>query len=74
MLKTKLVAAALAAIVVAGSLTAGVSVASAASATKPPVKLLTCKAPLVATPVKETVLGKVNTVWKCEAKPASKKA
>ena len=74
MLKTKFGAVAIAVAVALGSVSAGVNMASAATAsTKPPVKLLTCKAPLVPTPVKETVKGKTKTVWKCEpAKPAKK--
>ena len=51
--------------IVFGSLTTGVSIASAATPPKH-VKLLTCKAPLVATRVKETLKGKTVHVWKCE--------
>ena len=65
MLKSKFAAAAIAAAVALSSLTAGVSMASA---TTPPKhgELLTCKAPLVATRVKETKNGKTVHVWKCE--------
>lgn len=74
MLKNRLVALAVATAVAVGSLSAGVSVASAATATKKPaVKLLTCKAPLVATLVKETVKGKTRHVWKCEPPKAAPK-
>lgn len=72
MLKTKFVAVAIAAAVAVGSLTTGASIASAATPPKH-VKLLTCKAPLVATRVKETVKGKVEHVWKCEPTKASVK-
>lgn len=72
MLKSKFAAVAIAAAVAVGSLTTGVGIASAATAPKH-VKLLTCKAPLVATRVKETVKGKTVHVWKCEAAHASVK-
>jgi hypothetical protein len=71
MLKNRFVAVTIAAAVAVGSLTAGVSMASAATPPKH-VKLLTCKAPLEPTRIKETVKGKTVHVWKCEAaKPVS---